>query len=235
MVKKLCAMLIAVMLATSLFGFSSRSVGVTESDVEVFVNNFDELDSIMNETLDFEVDGDIEDMSVSEIMKLIPSDINKKATKELNELGISGQNALEKVFAITYGVAYNYLESVIDLMRMFAEEDEDYAEELDAMLSVYEDSFSEEDYKAMEKYMDELFELTGWDSDDDYSDIDWSDYDYDYDYDYDDDYYEERDKYGNITLMETSYYSEKYEYTYYRDGTIKSIKCYYKSNDDFVE
>ena len=35
--------------------------------------------------------------------------------------------------------------------------------------------------------------------------------------------------------METSYYSEKYEYTYYRDGTIKSIKCYYKSNDDFVE
>lgn len=87
------------------------------------------------------------------------------------------------------------------------------------------------------------------DDDYDYDDYDYSDYDYDdaeYDYDdyddynyddedYDDGYYKEYDKYGNITLMQSSYYSEKYEYTYYRDGTVKTVTCYYFTNDDFLE
>ena len=71
---------------------------------------------------------------------------------------------------------------------------------------------------------------------DDFFDKDRDYYDYDYDdYDYDDDTYSEYDKYGNITLMQSSYYSEKYEYTYYRDGRVKTVTCYYYTNDDFIE
>ena len=55
----------------------------------------------------------------------------------------------------------------------------------------------------------------------------YSDDEYDYDYeDGNDDYYEERDSYGNITFVRTNYYSEKYEYTYYADGSIKTMACY---------
>ncbi len=78
---------------------------------------------------------------------------------------------------------------------------------------------------------------------DDYDELDddlgnYNDYDYNYDdyssydsyYDYlnedDNDYYQETDRHGNITFVKTSYYSEKYEYTYYSDGSIKSVRCF---------
>ena len=191
MTKRFCAIFLTVLLATSLFGFSSKSVGLTSSDIKAFIDNFDELDSIMEESLDFETNVDIENFTLAEIMALIPAENNKKACKELNKLGISGSNALEKVFAISYGVSYNYIKSMLDLLKLFAEEGDDSLEEMDSYIASYENSISETDLKVIDEYNDELFSLLGWDSDGGSSDIDWSDYDYDwddddYDYDWDD-------------------------------------------------
>lgn len=75
-------------------------------------------------------------------------------------------------------------------------------------------------------------------SDDEYDEYNEADYDWDDLFGYedeDDDYTEEYDKYGNITLRTTRYYSEKYEYTYYRDGTVKTVTCYNKVFDSFIE
>ena len=188
MTKRFCAIFLTVLLATSLFGFSSKSVGLTSSDIKAFIDNFDELDSIMEESLDFETNVDIENFTLAEIMALIPAENNKKACKELNKLGISGSNALEKVFAISYGVSYNYIKSMLDLLKLFAEEGDDSLEEMDSYIASYENSISEADLKVIDEYNDELFSLLGWDSDGGSSDIDWSDYDYDWDdddYDYD--------------------------------------------------
>ena len=188
MTKRFCAIFLTVLLAASLFGFSSKSVGLTSSDIKAFIDKFDELDSIMEESLDFETSVDIENFTLAEIMALIPAENNKKACKELNKLGISGSNALEKVFAISYGVSYNYIKSMLDLLKLFAEEGDDSLEEMDSYIASYENSISEADLKVIDEYNDELFSLLGWDSDGGSSDIDWSDYDYDWDdddYDYD--------------------------------------------------
>lgn len=99
-----------------------------------------------------------------------------------------------------------------------------------------------EDYTGYDDYDYDYDDYDDYDYDDyDYEDYDYDDYDYDDWYsalndwysedDYDDDtfddaYYEERDSYGNLTFIRTSYYSEKYEYTYYADGSIKSMACY---------
>ena len=106
-------------------------------------------------------------------------------------------------------------------------------------------SYSTDGTFTSNSYDDDEYSYYGYDDYDyDYDyDEDWDDYDYDYDYDddydydydYDDDTYSEYDKYGNITLMQSSYYSEKYEYTYYRDGRVKTVTCYYYTNDDFIE
>lgn len=90
----------------------------------------------------------------------------------------------------------------------------------------------------VEDYADD--EYADYDEYDDYDEYE-DDYYYDYDYeewynslnsmydndeDYDDEYYEERDSHGNVTLIRTKYYSEKYEYTYHLNGEIKSMACY---------
>nr|MCR4939582.1 hypothetical protein [Treponemataceae bacterium] len=58
------------------------------------------------------------------------------------------------------------------------------------------------------------------------AEYDYNDYHDDMDYAEDYGYYEEKDRHGNITFVKTDYYAEKYEYTYYRDGSVKSVKCY---------
>lgn len=85
-----------------------------------------------------------------------------------------------------------------------------------------EDFYDDEDYDDYD-YADDY----EYDEDYDYNYDDYSDYDSYYDYlDEDDDYYQETDSHGNVTLVRTSYYTEKYEYTYYGDGSVKSVKCY---------
>ncbi len=185
----LCTVILAVFLCASLLAFSSKSVGLTNSDVEAFINNFSEIDVILDEKLDVETNANLETLTVKEIMALIPDSANRNATKELNKLGISGTNAVEKVFAITYGVAYNYIESFYALMALLSDDTDDDMAEFEATLAAYEASFSEADYNIIKNNIDELYNVLGFNSDGGYSDSSWDDYDWgDYDYDWDDDY-----------------------------------------------
>ena len=191
--KIFCAVILAVFLASSLFAASPKSSGLTESDIDAFIENFDEIDRLLEEKLDdIDADIDIEDNTLSEVLSVIPADRSRDISKELNKLGISGSNALEKVFVITYGTAYSYIKSFYDLMAMLLEDDDDSLAEFDAMMEIYTSSVSDDDFEVINKKIEELAEVLGFTNDttsvDDY---DWSDYDYDYDwddYDYGDDY-----------------------------------------------
>ena len=187
-----CAIILAVFLASSLFAASPKSSGLTESDIDAFIENFHEIDVLLEEKLDdIDADIDIEENPLSEILTYIPADLSRDISNELNKLGISGSNALEKVFVITYGTAYSYIKSFYDLMVMFLE-DEDSLAELDAMMEIYTSSVSDDDFDLIYEKYEELANVIGFTNDttsvDDY-DWDDDDYDYDYDYDYDwDDY-----------------------------------------------
>ena len=102
--KIFCAVILAVFLASSLFAAGPKSSGLTESDIDAFIENFHEIDVLLEEKLDdVNADIDIEEVPLSEVLTYIPANLTKDITKELNKLGISGSNALEKVFVIMYG------------------------------------------------------------------------------------------------------------------------------------
>ncbi len=99
--------------------------------------------------------------------------------------------------------------------------------------SVKEGALTTYDNDSLAASEDSDYDYSGDDGyyyDNDYDDQYWNDY---YGYDADDDITEEYDRYGNVTLRTTRYYSEKYEYTYYRDGTIKTVTCYDRVFDNF--
>lgn len=186
-----CAVILAVFLASSLFAAGPKSSGLTESDIDAFIENFHEIDVLLEEKLDdIDADIDIEENPLSEILTYIPADRNRDISNELNKLGISGSNALEKVFVITYGTAYSYIKSFYDLMKMWMEDDEESLAELDAMMEIYTSSVSDDDFDLIYGKYEELAEVIGFTNDtSSVDDYDWDDYDYDYDYDYDwDDY-----------------------------------------------
>ena len=199
MTKKFCAIFLTVLLAASLFGASPKSVGLTTSDIDALIDNWSEIDTLLDEQLNIETDLDSENMNLSQIMAMIPANVNKNVSKELNKLGISGSNALEKVFTITYGVAYSYMKSFFDLIALFATEDDDSMDEINAMLDVYASSVSDADLEVINTRLDDLSVLMGFTEDTSSSDdYDWGDYDWD-DYDYGDDYdYSDWDDYDSV-------------------------------------
>ena len=187
-----CAIILAVFLASSLFAASPKSSGLTESDIDAFIENFHEIDVLLEEKLDdIDADIDIEENPLSEILTYIPANLTKDISNELNKLGISGSNALEKVFVIMYGTAYSYIKSFYDLMVMFLEDDDTSLAELDGMVAIYKDSVSDDDFDLIYGKYEELANVIGFTDDtSSVDDYDWDDdYDYDYDYDWDDDDY----------------------------------------------
>ena len=186
MTKRFCAIFLTVLLAASLFGASPKTVGLTTSDIDAFIDNWSEINTLLDEQLNMEVDFDIESMNLSQMMELIPANTNKSVTKELNKLGISGSNALEKVFTITYGVAYSYMKSFFELIALLSTEDDGSMDEINAMIDVFASSVSDADLEVIETKIDELSVLMGYASDTTSSDdYDWGEYDYSDDYDWD--------------------------------------------------
>ena len=92
--KKFFSIITTILVCTFMFAQSAKSTGLTDSDVKSFCQNYNTINSELADAGVIITDTD---------SFVLEASAQAKVTKVLNKLGISGNNAYDKVAAITYG------------------------------------------------------------------------------------------------------------------------------------
>lgn len=92
--KKFFSIITTIFVCTFMFAQSAKSTGLTDSDVKSFCQNYNTINSELADAGVVITDTD---------SLVLEASAQAKVTKVLNKLGISGNNAYDKVAAITYG------------------------------------------------------------------------------------------------------------------------------------